>query len=288
MALQEQRRGSGDVRRGHARPGERGPAVRHRGRTSTPGAATSGFRRWDIVVGPTDENSAWVPLAGAPVISTAPTVIALREFAGDEMEPAPRSLKSFPAATTETTPASAAASSASATTSLWGSISRLADREVEDVHPVLDCGFDRGDDLGSIPVRAQARVRPDQGPVVADVRARRDARHRLAVRRCACIARGDPATCVPCPELSPSKARPFRFLARGGGNARATMTFALVKRTWPFGKPASSSRWDRKRDVPGRRRCRSRRSSSLAGGLEILTPEGGSADLLRARSSCGV
>ena len=54
---------------------------------------------------------------------------------------------------------------------------RLADREVEDVHPVLDCGFDRGDDLGR-PVRAQARVRPDQGPVVADVRARRDARHR--------------------------------------------------------------------------------------------------------------
>jgi hypothetical protein len=49
--------------------------------------------------------------------------MAAAEFAGDETEPAPRSLKSFPAATTGTTPAAAAASSASATTSRRGSIS---------------------------------------------------------------------------------------------------------------------------------------------------------------------
>ena len=89
--------------------------------TSTPGAATSGFIRSDIAVGPTDEKSAWTLLA--PVMSTAATVIARSEFAGDDTEPAPRSLKSFPAATTGTTPAAAAASSASATTSRRGSIS---------------------------------------------------------------------------------------------------------------------------------------------------------------------
>ena len=61
-------------------------------RTSTPGAATSGFRRWEIVVGPTDENSACVRVAGFPPIATAPTAIARVEFAGDYTEPAPRSL----------------------------------------------------------------------------------------------------------------------------------------------------------------------------------------------------
>ena len=210
-------------------------------RTSTPGAATSGFRRWDIVVGPTDEKSAWVPFAGAPVISTAPTVIALREFAGDEMEPAPRSLKSFPAATTGTTPAVGRSiererDDVSARLDLG-----LADREVEDVHPVPHRGLDRGDDLGRIPVRAQAGVRSDERLVVADVRARRDARDDAAGRSRVCVrcrrrSRRRASRGRSCLRRTASLA--FRFLAPGGGNARATMTFAFVNRVCPFGKPA--------------------------------------------------
>ena len=61
-------------------------------RTSTPGAATSGFRRSEIVVGPTEEKSACVLFAGLPLISTAPTAIARSELAGDDTEPAPKSL----------------------------------------------------------------------------------------------------------------------------------------------------------------------------------------------------
>ena len=61
-------------------------------RTSTPGAATSGFRRWEIVVGPTEENSAWVRVVGLPPIATAPTAIARAELAGEDTDPAPRSL----------------------------------------------------------------------------------------------------------------------------------------------------------------------------------------------------
>ena len=46
-----------------------------------------------------------------------------------------------------------------------------------------------------------------------------------------------PATCVPCEELSPSNASAaFSYRAPGGGNARAAITFAVVKRCWPFGK----------------------------------------------------
>ena len=61
-------------------------------RTSTPGAATSGLRRSEMVVGPTDENSACVRVVGFPLISTAPTLIARVELAGDDTDPAPRSL----------------------------------------------------------------------------------------------------------------------------------------------------------------------------------------------------
>ena len=59
-------------------------------RTPTPGAATSGFRRSEIVVGPTDEKSACSLFV--PVISTAPTAIARSELAGEDTEPAPKSL----------------------------------------------------------------------------------------------------------------------------------------------------------------------------------------------------
>ena len=58
--------------------------------TLTPGAATSGFRRSEIVVGPTEEKSACSLFV--PVISTAPTAIAPSELAGEDTEPAPKSL----------------------------------------------------------------------------------------------------------------------------------------------------------------------------------------------------
>ena len=59
--------------------------------TPTPGAETSGLRRSEIVVGPTDEKSACVRVACAPAMSAAPTAIARAELAGDETEPAPTS-----------------------------------------------------------------------------------------------------------------------------------------------------------------------------------------------------
>ena len=92
------------------------------------------------------------------------------------------------------------------------------------------------------------------------------------------------ATSATCPALepSPSKARStFRFLARGGGNARATMTrigeahLALREAGQP-GAAAGIEKgcaWSTPVFTP---------IFIPAGGLEILTPEGGSADLLRA------
>jgi hypothetical protein len=85
--------------------------------TCVPGARTSGFIRYESAVGPADENAA------TRLLDIAPTVIARAADAGDATEPIPKSAKSFPAATTGTTPASAAASSAAATTSRDGSTS---------------------------------------------------------------------------------------------------------------------------------------------------------------------
>jgi hypothetical protein len=56
----------------------------------TPGAMTSGFSRSEMGVGPTDEKSACTAVEG--VSPAAPTEIARREVAGDEIEPAPTSL----------------------------------------------------------------------------------------------------------------------------------------------------------------------------------------------------
>ena len=60
--------------------------------TSTPGAATSGFIRREIVVGPTEENGAWTLAGGLPLVSTAATVMARAELPGEETDPAPASL----------------------------------------------------------------------------------------------------------------------------------------------------------------------------------------------------
>jgi hypothetical protein len=45
-----------------------------------------------------------------------------------------------------------------------------------------------------------------------------------------------PATCVACPDSSGSNGfDAFFHVGRGGANARATMTFAVVYEAWPFG-----------------------------------------------------
>src|SRR6266480_7762949 len=47
-----------------------------------------------------------------------------------------------------------------------------------------------------------------------------------------------PATCVACSELTGSNGREAYFQdSPGGGNARATITFAVVKALFPLGKP---------------------------------------------------
>ncbi len=48
-----------------------------------------------------------------------------------------------------------------------------------------------------------------------------------------------PATWVACPDNSGSNGLPACFhSAPGGGNARATITLAVVNATFPFGNPA--------------------------------------------------
>src|SRR5690242_17086789 len=92
--------------------------------TSTPGAVTSGFGRSDTGVGPPDENEATTSgRSPSPPSVEAAAVIAAGVFAGDPTEPNPVSLKSFPAATTGTTPAAAALSRALTTMSRRGSTS---------------------------------------------------------------------------------------------------------------------------------------------------------------------
>src|SRR5207253_9525288 len=82
-------------------------------RTGPPGAVTSGFSCSVSAVGPADENDSirsGVDDPCPPVAAAA--AITLDAFAGELIEPLPKSLWSLPAEATGTTPASAAASSA--------------------------------------------------------------------------------------------------------------------------------------------------------------------------------
>ena len=76
---------------------------------STPGAVTSGFSWSETGVGPPEEKSAITFARPLRVVETAPTVIASGVEPGEATEPLPKPEKSFPAATTGTTPARAAA-----------------------------------------------------------------------------------------------------------------------------------------------------------------------------------
>src|SRR5215216_2869288 len=72
--------------------------------TPTPGADTSGFSSSEMGAGPPDEKSA----ISRDFVAAA-AVIAFRAEPGESIEPGPSTSKSFPAAITGTTPASAAA-----------------------------------------------------------------------------------------------------------------------------------------------------------------------------------
>lgn len=87
-------------------------------RIPTPGALTSGFSCCETGVGPLDENEA-ISLR----FVTAAAVIALGALPGEPTEPRPNVSKSFPAAITGTTPASAAPAIAATTMSRLCSIS---------------------------------------------------------------------------------------------------------------------------------------------------------------------
>ena len=208
-------------------------------RIDTPGALTSGFSRRDDGVGPDELKSASsLPEASGSV--TARTVMARSEVPGRDQRPRPTSSKSFPAATTGTTPAAAAASSARATMSREGSTSGSPSREVDHVHPVLDGGLDRGDDLGGVAVEPDVRVRGDgERLVVADVRLRGDAGDLDAAGGGrAGVAGGDAGDVGRVPRLDRVEglARVLPGRARGR-KARATMTLAVVYAVCPFGKP---------------------------------------------------
>jgi hypothetical protein len=95
---------------------------------ATPGRATSGFSCSETGVGPPEEKSA-IPSD----VVVAATVIADAAFAGELIEPKPNWLKSFPAATTGTTPAFAAASIALHDDVARRLHLRLAERQVDHV-----------------------------------------------------------------------------------------------------------------------------------------------------------
>ncbi len=145
---------------------------------STPGAATSGFSRSEIVVGPTEENSACVPRVVAPLISTAPTadralgVRRRRDRAGSQVVEVVSGGDDRDDSRTSSG-VEGEGDDVAARLDL-----RLSDREVEHVHAVSHRGLDGSHDLGGVPVGAQPRVRAHERLVVADERAWRDARHR--------------------------------------------------------------------------------------------------------------
>ena len=91
--------------------------------TPLPGATTSGFSWNEYGVGAPDEKLTIRSGRGDPCAPVdAPTAIARGALAGEPTEPLPKSLKSFPAETTGTTPAAAAASIACTAMSRAGSI----------------------------------------------------------------------------------------------------------------------------------------------------------------------
>ena len=85
-------------------------------------------------------------------------MIALAALPGEPTEPSPKSSKSFPAAMTGTTPASAARVERRGDDVARRLDLRLAEREVDHVHAVGDGGLDPRGDLRRVAVEAEPGV----------------------------------------------------------------------------------------------------------------------------------
>ena len=127
-------------------------------RTFTPGALTSGLSWSEIGVGPPDEKPAITSLGAPRPFVTAATAIASGALAGEPTVPLPRSLKSFPAAVTQTTPAAVAASIASTTTSRLGVISGSPIEKLSTFMPSLTAASIAAAISGELPSRPSPGV----------------------------------------------------------------------------------------------------------------------------------
>ena len=145
MALEQQRRRPGDMRRGHARSAEGRPRALRRGtdeRTPRPAPLTSGLKRNEIGVGPLD-GEARDRRGARALVATAATVIALAAMPGEPTEPRPKSSKSLPAAI-DGDDAGVGRRVDRLHDEVPGRLDlRLAEREVDHVHPVRDGRLDR-------------------------------------------------------------------------------------------------------------------------------------------------
>ena len=100
---------------------------------------------------------------------------------------------------------------------------RLAEREVDHVHPVGDRRLDRGDELRRVPVQTEVGRRDGQRLVVAEIGAGRDARER---QRPAV----DLGLRVGVPGRDPGHVRPVRGVAWGRTAARRSRSRAQAAR----------------------------------------------------------
>ena len=198
---------------------------------STPGAATSGFSRSEIVVGPTEEKLACVP--------RGVVAVDLDRTHRDRPHGVRRRRDRARAEVVEVVTGRDDGDDSGSSRRIERECDdvaarlelRLPDREVEYVHPVSHRCLDGGDDLGRVSVRAQPRVRAHERLVVPDERSRRDARHRAAVGLRASVPGRDPGDVRAVRRVvAVGGERGASLRAAGGGKARATMTFAFVKR----------------------------------------------------------
>ena len=183
--------------------------------------------RSESALGPDEENS-----ARTFDFVTAATAIARDAVAGDPIDPRPTSPNELPAAATGTTPAAAAPSTARSTTFRAGSVSKLAEGHVEDVHAVAYCRLDAGDHLARVVDEAEVAGRAEH-LVVADVRARRASRQRARDPRPApasrCRRRCPPRACRAATRAGRTACGRAARSSSPGANARATTTFGVVK-----------------------------------------------------------
>ena len=203
----------------------------------TPGAVTSGFSSSESGVGPAGRE------ARDPVrVRRRGHGDRAGAFAGEPTEPKPKSPKSFPAATTGTTPGRGGALER-ADDEVAGRLDlRLAEREVDHVHPVRDRRLDRRCDLGRVPVETEARRRDRQRLVVAEVaRSARRPRACAPRRRCRRPPLRFRPTCVAWNEFVRVERRVAYFhFGAGGANVRWTITFGVAHRSGPSGSRAGT------------------------------------------------